>query len=73
MYRIQRRSRAKPKVVHRDRLWNNCGEEHADWFKGPVTRARVYLEEHLHNRRTGIAKLREVCSSHIPKGGKRYL
>jgi len=36
VYRIQRGPRAKPKVVHRDRLWKYSGVERADWFKGPV-------------------------------------
>ena len=36
VYRIQRGPRAKPKVVHRDRLWKYSGVERADWFKVPV-------------------------------------
>ena len=36
VYRIQRGSRKKLKVVHRDRLWKCSGIERADWFQGPV-------------------------------------
>ena len=36
VYRIQPGPRAKPKVVHRDRLWKYSGVECADWFQGPV-------------------------------------
>ena len=33
VYRIQRGPRAKPKLVHRDRLWQYSGDACADWFK----------------------------------------
>ena len=35
VYRIQRGPRAKPKVVHRDRLWQYRGDACADWFNEP--------------------------------------
>ena len=35
MHRIQRGPQAKPKVVHRDRLWQYRGDACADWFNEP--------------------------------------
>ena len=35
VYRIQRGPRAKPKVVHRARLWQYRGDACADWFNEP--------------------------------------
>ena len=35
VYRIQPGPRAKPKVVHRDRLWQYCGDACADFFNEP--------------------------------------
>ena len=52
LYRIQRGPRAKPKDVHRDRLWQYCGDACADWFNEPLKeRVRIYLKEHLPFRR----------------------
>ena len=35
VYRIQRGPQTKPKVVHRDCLWQYCGDACADWFNDP--------------------------------------
>ena len=45
VYRIQRGPRAKPKVVHSDRLWQYRGDACADWFNEPHEGQGVNLPE----------------------------
>ena len=35
VYRVQLRPSAKPKVVHRNRLWLYSGDDPPSWFQGP--------------------------------------
>ena len=45
VYRIQRGSRARPNVVHRNRMWIFCGTTRAYWLKDqPVGRQESELE-----------------------------
>ena len=52
LYRIQHAPLAKPKDLHRDRLWHYRGDACTDWFNEPLKeRVRIYLKEHLPVRR----------------------
>ena len=74
VYRIQWGPWAKPKVVHRDRLWNYSGVECADWFQGPLqdksedvsTRTSTQQENQEDNTKGSVSVRRSRRRQNLP-------
>ena len=71
--RIQRGPRAKPKVVHRDRLWQYRGEACADWFSETAEGQGTNLPEGASIRQEALEDTtkRNVASSRPRRRGRK--
>ena len=73
VYRIQRGPRAKPKFVHKDRLWQYRGEACADWFNEPAEGQGANLPEGAFTRQEALEDTtkRNVASSRPKRRGRK--